>query len=219
MIAGDLSDVDYPGTGQPVLHLSPHSLGPGGLLPDTHQPQGILCRILNNPGLYRHCVHISLQNWLGLPGYLALWHLTALLEPAHCSALLAHLGYDYHAPALPSRPPPLLATKDRTLEASSKQTTKTVYSCLVVGPKDAGKTTFCQRFLGRGHEATAGIPPEQRPKSTVNSVTVYGQSKYLVLLDTDINTAADGLTPLQQTCDVICLVYDCSNPRYTHHRI
>ena len=31
----------------------------------------------------------------------------------------------------------------------------------------------------------------------MNSVTVYGQPKYLVLLDTDITTAADGLTPLQ----------------------
>ena len=31
----------------------------------------------------------------------------------------------------------------------------------------------------------------------MNSVTVYGQPKYLVLIDTDITTAADGLTPLQ----------------------
>ena len=99
------------------------------------------------------------------------------------------------------------------LEASSKQTSKTVYSCLVVGPRDAGKTTFCQvrhsdcellpqtdivqRFLGRGHEATAEIPSSELPRATVNSVTVYGQPKYLVLLDTDITTAADGLTPLQ----------------------
>ena len=99
------------------------------------------------------------------------------------------------------------------LEASSKQTSKTVYSCLVVGPRDAGKTTFCQvkhsdsellpridfvqRFLGRGHEATAEIPASELPRATVNSVTVYGQPKYLVLLDTDITTAADGLTPLQ----------------------
>ena len=132
-----------------------------------------------------------------MPGYLALWHLKALLEPHHCSSLLAHLGYDYHAPALPARPPPLVATKDRKLEASSKQTSKTVYSCLVVGPRDAGKTTFCQRFLGRGHEATAELPSSEVPRATVNSVTVYGQPKYLVLLDTDITTAADGLTPLQ----------------------
>jgi len=154
------------------------------------------------------------KNWIGLPGYLALWHLTALLDPAQCCSLLAHLGYNYHAPALPYSPPPLVATKDRRLETgASKQTSKTVYSCLVVGPKDAGKTTFCQRFLGRGHEATAEIPVDERPKSTVNSVTVYGQPKYLVMLDTDINTAADCLTPLQTGCDVICLVYDSSNPR------
>ena len=54
-----------------------------------------------------------------------------------------------------------------------------------------------QRFLGRGHEATAEIPSSELPKATVNSVTVYGQPKYLVLLDTDITTAADGLTSLQ----------------------
>ena len=86
-----------------------------------------------------------------------------------------------------------------------------------------------QRFLGRGHEATAEIPSSELPQATVNSVTVYGQPKYLVLLDTDITTAADGLTPLQvsfflqsvgsssiffqTSSDVICLVYDSSNPR------
>jgi len=164
------------------------------------------------PEVY-HQAPTTNKNWLGLAGYLALWHLTALLDPDKCSALLAHLGYDYHAPALPFRPPPLSATKDRKHEGSKTQTNKSVYSCLVVGPKDAGKTTFCQKFLGRGQEATAEIPLEERPKSTVNSVTVYGQPKYLVLLDTDINTAADCLTPLQTGCDVICLVYDCSNPR------
>ena len=88
-----------------------------------------------------------------------------------------------------------------------------------------------QRFLGRGHEATAEIPSSELPQATVNSVTVYGQPKYLVLLDTDITTAADGLTPLQvsffckvleahlfffqTSSDVICLVYDSSNPRYS----
>ena len=59
------------------------------------------------------------------------------------------------------------------------------------------QTDIVQRFLGRGHEATAEIPSSELPRATVNSVTVYGQPKYLVLLDTDITTAADGLTPLQ----------------------
>ena len=44
------------------------------------------------------------RRWLGLPGNLCLWHLTALPEPDRCSAVLAHLGYDYYAPALPAPP-------------------------------------------------------------------------------------------------------------------
>ena len=176
------------------------------------------------PEVY-HQAPTNHRRWLGLPGYLCLWHLTALLEPARCSALLAHLGFDYHAPALPAPPPPLAATKERRAEAA-KSSPKAVYSCLVVGPRDAGKTTFCQRFLGRDHEATSLIPADELPKATVNSVMVYGQTKFLVLLDTDITTAADCLTPLQvrlvlynhhpgpqTSSDVVCLVYDSSNPR------
>jgi len=163
------------------------------------------------PEVY-HQAPTNHRRWLGLPGYLCLWHLTALLEPTRCSALLAHLGFDYHAPALPAPPPPLAATKERRAEAA-KSSPKAVYSCLVVGPRDAGKTTFCQRFLGRDHEATSLIPVDELPKATVNSVMVYGQTKFLVLLDTDITTAADCLTPLQTSSDVVCLVYDSSNPR------
>jgi len=47
----------------------------------------------------------------------------------------------------------------------------------------------------------------------VNSVVVYGQQKYLVLLDTDVLTASDCLNSKETGCDVICLVYDSSNPR------
>ena len=153
------------------------------------------------------------QNWIGLPGYLALWNLTALLDPAKCGELLAHLGFDYQAPYVPNRQPPLANTKDKKLDIAKRQTSKSVYSCLVVGPRDAGKTTFCQRFLGRGHEATADIPAEEKPKSIVNNVVVYGQQKYLVLLDTDVLSASDCLNSTQTGCDVICLVYDSSNPR------
>ena len=42
---------------------------------------------------------------------------------------------------------------------------------------------------------------------------VYGQQKHLVMLDADVLAASDGLTAAQTNCDVICLVYDASNPR------
>ena len=50
-------------------------------------------------------------------------------------------------------------------------------------------------------------------QSLVNSVIVYGQQKYLVMMDADVLAASDGLNSTQTNCDVICLVYDASNPR------
>ena len=42
---------------------------------------------------------------------------------------------------------------------------------------------------------------------------VYGQQKYLAMMDADVLAASDGLNSTQTNCDVICLVYDASNPR------
>ena len=70
-----------------------------------------------------------------------------------------------------------------------------------------------QRFLGHNLEEVARFPADSLPSCTINQVTVYGQEKYLVLLDIDVMTQADTLTTNQQNCDVICLVYDASNAR------
>ena len=164
------------------------------------------------PEVY-HQVPLTNKNLIGLAGYLAWWNMTSLLEPDKCCQLLAHLGYDYFTPHLPHKQSPLTSTKDKKSDLAKRQTNKSVYSCLVVGPRDAGKTTFCQRFLGKSLEDTASILPDERPKNLVNSVIVYGQQKYLVMLDADLLTASDGLTPAETHSDVICLVYDASNPR------
>ena len=164
------------------------------------------------PEVYNQ-VPVTSKQWIGLQGYLAWWNMISLLEPDKCCQLLAHLGYDYFTPHLPHKQPPLMSTKERKSDLAKRQTSKTTYSCLVVGPRDAGKTTFCQKFLGRSIEETATMPGEERPKSLVNSVIVYGQQKYLVMLDADVLTASDGLNSTQTHCDVVCLVYDASNPR------
>ena len=90
--------------------------------------------------------------------------ITCLLDPEKCCKLLAHLGYDYHTPHLPYKAAPLAETKDRKADLAKRQTNKTVYSCLVVGPRDAGKTTFCQRFLGKTIEETNCIAADEKPK-------------------------------------------------------
>ena len=70
-----------------------------------------------------------------------------------------------------------------------------------------------QRFLGRSLDDVSSLPATELPSCTINVVTVYGQEKYLVLVDTDVMLVTDTLTAAQQNCDVICLVYDASNPR------
>ena len=158
-------------------------------------------------------VPLSSSKMVGLAGYLAWWNLISLTQPERCAELLAHLGFDYLSQHLPYKQQPLLLCKDKKSDLAKRQTSKTVYSCLVVGPRDAGKTTLCQRFLGRSLEESLAISAEDKPSSLVNSVLVYGQQKYLVMLDADVLAAADGLDSTQTNCDVVCLVYDSSNPR------
>ena len=55
----------------------------------------------------------------------------------------------------------------------------------------------------------SSIPATELPNCTINVVTVYGQEKYLVLVDTAVMLVIDTLTAAQN-CDVICLVCDAS---------
>ena len=88
-----------------------------------------------------------------------------------------------------------------------------LFRCHVIGPRDAGKSTFCQGFLGRSLQDIEGINKEDLPLHVVNTVQIYGQEKYLVLQDIDVKSLTDMLSPIELHCDVICLVYDISNPK------
>ena len=76
-----------------------------------------------------------------------------------------------------------------------------------------------QALLGRTREDLLGVLEEDLPRHTIHSVPVYGQDKYLVLEDVDVKTAGDTLltsssmASASSSCDVVCLVYDASNPR------
>merc|ERR1719397_2223213 len=152
-------------------------------------------------------VPLSPTSSIGLSSFLAWWHLLSLGQPEKCAELLAHLGYDYLSHHLPYKQQPLLPCKDKKSDLAKRQTSKTVYSCLVVGPRDAGKTTFCQRFLGRSLEETLRIRSEDKPSSLVNSVLVYGQQKYLVMLDADVLAATDGLASTPRSFEYCARIY------------
>ena len=43
-------------------------------------------------------------------------------------------------------------TREKKIDLQKKQTMRSVYQCHVIGPRDAGKTTFCQGLLGKSYE-------------------------------------------------------------------
>lgn len=131
-------------------------------------------------------------------------------------------------------------TRDKRVDLQKRQTTRNVFSCHVIGPQGAGKSSFLKGFLGQNLEKQFFIKENLRqdPKSdkksranhmvptennliraytstvnySVNSVEIYGQEKYLIIREVDIFTLTDKLAEPELMCDVVCLTYDLSNP-------
>ena len=163
------------------------------------------------PDVY-NTVPLSDHGYIGLPGYLGLWTLTTLLDTQKTLEHLAFMGYTYHANE-DNQMNALTIANERKVDLAKKQTNRNVYRCHVIGPRDAGKTTFSQGLIGRSLQDIEGLKESEMPRHVINTVQVYGQEKYLVLQDIDVKSLSDMLSPIDLNCDVCCLVYDISNPR------
>ncbi|KAG0710818.1 Mitochondrial Rho GTPase [Chionoecetes opilio] len=155
-------------------------------------------------------VHTNDKGWITLQGFLAQWTLWTLLDIQRTLEYFAYLGY---CGSDDSQLSAITVTREKRLDLQKKQTMRNVYQCHVIGPQDAGKTTFCQGLLGRPLEDTHEIPNDRLSRHTISTLQVYGQEKYLVLHDIDVHNITDALMPSEVQCDVACLVYDVSNPR------
>uniref|UniRef100_A0A8C7ST43 Ras homolog family member T1 n=1 Tax=Oncorhynchus mykiss TaxID=8022 RepID=A0A8C7ST43_ONCMY len=78
----------------------------------------------------------------------------------------------------------ITVTRDKKIDLQKKQTQRSVFRCNVFGDSGSGKSGFLQAFLGRN--------------LTVSLHEVFPD--FDVLSDTDL------------ACDIVCLVYDASNP-------
>ncbi|XP_045623490.1 mitochondrial Rho GTPase 1 isoform X4 [Procambarus clarkii] len=156
-------------------------------------------------------VHTNEKGWITLQGYLAQWTLWTLLDVQRTLEYFAYLGYcgsgdDNQLSAI-------TVTREKRIDLQKKQTMRNVYQCHVIGPRDAGKTTFCQGLLSRTLEEVQDIAADRLSRHTISTLQVYGQEKYLVLHDIDVHNITDALMPNEVQCDVACLVYDVSNPK------
>ena len=75
---------------------------------------------------------------------------TMIIFPFRLSNCLKSILVSYHTKQ--STLYVFLFLRDKRVDLAKKQTARSVYRCHVIGPKGAGKTTFCQGLLGKVQE-------------------------------------------------------------------
>uniref|UniRef100_A0A8D0ARG2 Ras homolog family member T1 n=1 Tax=Sander lucioperca TaxID=283035 RepID=A0A8D0ARG2_SANLU len=142
------------------------------------------------------------QGWITYQGYLSQWTLTTYLDVQRCLEYLGYLGYSIIAEQ-ESQAAGITVTRDKKIDLQKKQTQRSVFRCNVFGDIGSGKSGFLQAFLGRNLM-------EHRSYYAISTTYVYGQEKYLLLHE--VFPDFDYLSDADLACDIVCLVYDVSNP-------
>ncbi|XP_077300765.1 mitochondrial Rho GTPase isoform X2 [Arctopsyche grandis] len=157
----------------------------------------------------RQTVPTNEKGNLNLQGWLCRWSLMALTELPRTLEYLAYLGFNVHENE--SQATAIQVTREKKLDLAKKQSSRNVYQCHVIGPRDSGKTTFCRSFIGVGtkkSKSPAADTDSDAIHCCINTVQVYAQEKYLILKDIGVSRVSDPLQPSEVNCDVACLVYD-----------
>ncbi|KAL1132070.1 hypothetical protein AAG570_010028 [Ranatra chinensis] len=150
------------------------------------------------------------KGWITLSGFLCFWNLTALHDLPMMFEYLAYFGYPINE--VENQVSAIQVTRERKLDLLKKQSTRNVYECHVIGAHGVGKSTLCRMHLGHTlDKLSEGLP--DTPQKTVNIVHVYGQEKFLVMKEVEVRNSAEPLTHRDIRCDVVCLIYDATNPK------
>ncbi|KAM8843425.1 mitochondrial Rho GTPase 1-A-like isoform 1-T1 [Synchiropus picturatus] len=149
------------------------------------------------------------QGWITYQGYLSQWTLTTYLDVQRCLEYFGYLGYSIIAEQ-ESQASGITVTRDKKIDLQKKQTKRSVFRCNVFGDVGSGKSGFLQAFLGRNINHQKTIKEEHKSYYAISTTYVYGQEKYLLLHE--VFPDFDYLSDSELTSDIVCLVYDVSNP-------
>uniref|UniRef100_W5KQD2 Mitochondrial Rho GTPase n=1 Tax=Astyanax mexicanus TaxID=7994 RepID=W5KQD2_ASTMX len=147
------------------------------------------------------------HGWITYQGFLSQWTLTTYLDVQRCLEYLGYLGYSIIAEQ-ESQAAAITVTREKRLDLQKKQTQRSVFLCKVFGGPGSGKSGFLQAFLG--HNLMRMVKEEHKSYYSISTAHVYGQEKYLLLHE--VFPDYDFLSESDLSCDVVCLIYDVSNP-------
>ncbi|XP_026785446.1 mitochondrial Rho GTPase 1-A isoform X1 [Pangasianodon hypophthalmus] len=155
-------------------------------------------------------VYTNDQGWITYQGYLSQWTLTTYLDVQRCLEYLGYLGYSI-IHEQDSQAAAITITRNKHIDLQKKQTQRNVFRCNVLGARGSGKSGFLQAFLGRNLARQMRIREDHKSYYAISTTYVYGQEKYLLLHE--VLPDFEFLSESDLACDVVCLVYDISNPR------
>uniref|UniRef100_A0A8C9R5Q0 Mitochondrial Rho GTPase n=1 Tax=Scleropages formosus TaxID=113540 RepID=A0A8C9R5Q0_SCLFO len=137
------------------------------------------------------------QGWITYQGYLSQWTLTTYLDVQRCLEYLGYLGYSIICEQ-ESQAAAITVTRDKKIDLQKKQTQRNVFCCNVFGASGSGKSGFLQAFLGRN--------------LVVSHLHLLWFTFTFIHLLHEVFPDSEFLSDADLCCDVVCLVYDISNP-------
>ncbi|KAF5096754.1 hypothetical protein DV451_004096 [Geotrichum candidum] len=163
----------------------------------------------------------TVRNDLGnitLQGWLAQWSMTTYLDYKTTTAYLALLGFESQHQSMRKITDALKVTRPRKQRNPSTRSyrnsvvDRNVFNCYVVGSPGSGKTSLLTAFLNRPF--TEIYSPTIKPFTVVNSVEMTGGKQcYLILEELgELEPAVLENQSRLDSCDVLCFVYDSSDP-------
>ena len=147
-----------------------------------------------------------------LQGWLAQWSMTTFLDYKTTTEYLVYLGFEKDAKLA------LQITKSRKKRRRNGKfyralvTDRKVFNCFVVGKPNSGKSSLLESFLGRSF--TDVYSPTIRPRIAVNSLELKGGKQYYLILQ-ELGEQEPAILENRlkmKECDVLCLIYDSSDP-------
>ncbi|KTW25755.1 hypothetical protein T552_03368 [Pneumocystis carinii B80] len=142
-------------------------------------------------------------------GWLAQWSMTTLLSYPTTLAYLAYLGFE--SPGKEGTIDALHLTKPRKRGKKLVKVNRNVFLCYVVGKRKSGKSCLLDSFINTPYNPK--YTPTKGHRIVVNSVEIQSIQRYLVLEElTDDESSVLSNPKKLDSCDVLCLTYDSSDP-------
>ncbi|XP_004495731.1 mitochondrial Rho GTPase 1 [Cicer arietinum] len=159
---------------------------------------------IGNP--YEDAAERNAFGGLSLDAFLSEWALMTLLNPAFSVENLIYIGY----PSDPSSA--IRVTRKRRSDRKKQQSERNVFQCFVFGPRQTGKSSLLNSFIGRPY--SEAYNPTDEDRYAVNVVEFSRENKkYLVLREIPEGGVKRLLANKESlaSCDIAVFLHDRSD--------